>query len=149
MYRADANEDTTLLLMAVNSTIIAFRRGDGMIAWQKAFDAQFLGFDVRHLGPMDLVIHQGRVYVGARDRIVCLDYKTGALLGQMMLPAPVRRPIFLLDGPHLYVAAADRVLCLDHAGHVVWQTPHGLNLSTTGPTLAIPGSVRHGDEVGH
>jgi hypothetical protein len=97
---------------------------------------------------MELAFHQGRVFVGMRDRIACLDYKTGALVGQVPLPKSVRRPTFLLEGEHLYVMAPDHVLCFTHAGQFVWQSPHGLSLNRDGATMGIPGNVRAGDAIG-
>jgi hypothetical protein len=96
---------------------------------------------------MDLAFHGGRVFVGTRDCIACIDYASGALVGKVPLPGMVRRPCFLLEGEQLYVVASDRVMCLTHGGDVVWQSPHGLTLQS-GPALGVPGNVRQGDEIG-
>jgi outer membrane protein assembly factor BamB len=146
-HTPDTAEDRALLVVAANSEVIAFRRTDGTIAWRQTFSGSFLGMQTRDMGAMELAFLGGRVYIGARDRIVCLDYTTGAVVGQVPLPGPVRRPCFLLEGDHLYVVGSDRLLCFTHGGEFVWQSPHGLSLLDS-PAIGVPGNVRPGDDVG-
>jgi outer membrane protein assembly factor BamB len=146
-YRDDAHDDRSLLLVAADSELVAFRRADGVVAWRQSFPITFLGIPAKIGGAVEIAIHQGRVYVGLRDRIVCLEYQTGAIVGQITLPRMVHRASFLLDGDHLYVASADAILCLTHNGKTVWESPHGLSLRI-GPALAMPGNVRQADEIG-
>lgn len=146
-YREDAHEDRSLLLVAANSSVTAFRRADGRLAWKQEFPVTVFGMQVNAMGAMEMAFHGGRVYVAQADRIVCLDYTTGAVIGQIALPKSARKPCFLLEGDHLYVVGATDVICLTHSGQVVWQTPHGQNL-LHGPALGIPGNVRQGDEIG-
>jgi len=143
-----AAEDRTLLVVAANSEVIAFRRTDGAIAWRQTFaGTPVLGMATKYLGAMELAFHGSRVYVGARDRIICLDYATGEVVGQVPLPSAVRRPCFLLEADHLYVVGSDRLLCFTHGGELVWQSPHGLRLED-GPAIGVPGNVRPGDDIG-
>ena len=95
---------------------------------------------------MDLAIHNNRVYVATRDKIICLDYATGAVVGQVPLATTTRRPAFLIEDDRIYYTGSDRVICLSLDGHLLWQTPHGIPL-THGPAMGIPGNVRQGDEV--
>jgi outer membrane protein assembly factor BamB len=144
-YREDAADDRSLLLVAANDEVIAYRRTDGVVAWRQSMPTvKVFGVVASDIGPLEIAIVNGRVYVGLRDRIVCLDYKSGAVIGQVPLPEAVRRPCFLIDGEHMYIVATETMICMSLDGRLVWQSPHGLSLMD-GPALALPGNIRLGD----
>lgn len=141
------SEDGPLIVLASDSQVVAFRRSDGVVAWRHTVQLSMLGMAVRQLGPMELAFHAGRVYVGANDRVICLDYASGHVVGEVQLPSGARRPSFLLDRDQLYVCTSDQLLSLTLGGQVVWQSPHGLTLEGS-PAIGVPGNVRQGDATG-
>jgi len=140
--------DSALLVVAANSQVVAFRRLDGAVAWRHTVPFSVLGMAAKQLGTMELALHAGRVYVAASDRLLCLDYATGVLVGEVALPGGARRPSLLLEGDRLFVCTSDRLVCLTLGGEVAWQSPHGLTLIECSPAMGVPGNVRQGDEIG-
>ena len=61
-HTENAAEDRTLLVVAANSEVIAFRCADGVIAWRQTFAGTLLGMPLKYLGAMELAFHGGRVY---------------------------------------------------------------------------------------
>jgi len=141
-------EDRSLIVLAANSQVVAFRRSDGGVVWRHTVEYSVLGMSVKHMAPMELAFHGGRVYVAESDRVICLDYASGHVVGQVQLPGGARRPCFLLEGDNLYVVSSDRLLCLTHGGDIVWQSAHGLTLLECSPAVGVPGNVRQGDDIG-
>ena len=142
------SEDGPLIVLAGNSQVVAFRRSDGAVAWRHTVQLSMLGMAMKQLGPMELAFHGGRVYVGASDRVICLDYGNGQVVGEVKLPSNARRPSFLLDRDQLYVCTSDHLLGLTLGGQIMWQSAHGLTLLECSPAIGVPGNVRQGDASG-
>ncbi len=125
----NAAPDRTLLIVAANSEVIAFRRADGAIAWRQSFPGgTLLGMPVNYLGAMELAFHGGRVYVGARDRIASVSV-TGAARSwdEIALPEPRTAAVFPPRGrPPLRSSAPTGSSASRNAGELVWQSPPGL-----------------------
>jgi hypothetical protein len=149
MYRAP-EPPRALFIVAANERVLAYRRSDGAVAWAYAFPVE-RGFleqqDSSPNQPLALEFMGDRIFVGLPNKVVCLDYASGQVVGQVMLPEPAARPQLLVDGNDVFVMTIASVLCLDPAGNVRWRVPHGLTVGGS-PTVGLPGNVRAGDSFG-
>ncbi len=135
MYRTDAHEDRSLLLLGHARKLTAYRRESGEIAWTFE-DSRAYGYYV------DFVIAARRVYVAVGTYVAALDYATGRPLFSTELPSNVLR--ILLDEQRLYAFGADHVWCVELDGRLVWQREHTLTTLDTMPTYGFPGNIVNG-----
>jgi outer membrane protein assembly factor BamB len=142
------NEDRSLVLIALDSEIVALRRTDGAVAWRQTFPVRGLFGSSKEEGAMELVIHGGRVYAALDRRLVCLDYATGAVVGQAEIPEGLKRPVMLFDDGQLFITGASETACFDLSGRLAWRTEHGLASMRHSATVALPGNVARGDVSG-
>jgi outer membrane protein assembly factor BamB len=135
MYRTDAHEDRSLLLSGYERKLIAYRRDNGEVAWVFKDDG---GYDFY----VDFDVHGGRVFVAVGNSIVCLDYKTGNVIGATPLPSDILR--LIIDEERIYAFGSDHLYCVDLAGRLVWQRPQEIYTSSKMPTFGFPGNIVHG-----
>jgi outer membrane protein assembly factor BamB len=135
MYREDAHEDRSLLLVGVNRKLVAYRRETGEVAWTYANESAY-GYYV------DFVIVARRVYVAVGRYILCLDYPTGNPLFSTELESGALR--LMLDEERLYALGDDHIWCIDLDGRKLWSRPHELNSHSVMPTFGFPGNVTYG-----
>ncbi len=150
MYRAAEPPSRALFIVAANERVIAYRRSDGAVVWAYAFPVErsFVEPDASSPNqPLALEFLADRIFVGLPNMVVCLDYASGQVVGQVMLPEPAARPQLLVDGTDVFVITVGSVLCLDPAGNLRWRVPHGLTVRGS-PTVGLPGNVRAGDSFG-
>ncbi len=150
MYRAPDPPARPLFIVAGNERVIAYRRSDGAVAWAYAFGVERGFLEPQESSPnqpLALEFMGDRIFLGLPDKVVCLDYASGQVVGQVMLPEPAARPQLLVDGTDVFVITVGSVLCLDPAGNVRWCVAHGLMVRGS-PTVGLPGNVRAGDSFG-
>lgn len=145
MYRAPLVENRVLVIVAGANRILAFRRTDGAVEW--AYDLEAGANDFGD-SPLPVEIVEERVFVARSDRLFCLEYATGRLVGQVPIPGGGRRAQLLVDGSEVFVYGTTTLMCMDLEGRVRWQQPHGIVLNGSA-TLALPGNVRPGDGFGN
>ncbi len=144
-------EDRSLLIIAMDAMFVAHRRTDGSVAWSYRFESDgFLGTSREDQGTIEIAIHGGRIYAAFGLKLVCLDYKTGALIGEADIEAGHRRPTMLFDVNQLFVLGRTKLMCFDLNGRRLWEAPHDLQASKMNalyysPVLALPGNIVRGD----
>lgn len=126
--------------------VIAFRRTDGAVAW--AYEFPPLPSGVPQIAPLAIDFTQDRVFVAKPDSVLCFEYLTGRLLGEVKLPEDTLRPQILIDGPDVFVSTPSLMMCVDLDGRLRWQVLHGATVHGS-PTLALPGNIRSGDGFGY
>jgi outer membrane protein assembly factor BamB len=142
------NDDRTLVLVALDSEIVAFRRREGAVAWRQSFPVKGLLGSSKREGAIEIAIHAGRVYAALDERLMCLDYATGAIIGQAPIPEGLKRPVMLFDDGQLFVVGNADLACFDLSGRLLWQSAHGLSSMRHSATVALPGNVARGDVSG-
>jgi outer membrane protein assembly factor BamB len=145
LYRAPS-PDRALLVTGFNDRVIAFRRTDGAVAW--AYEFAPLPSGRPHTAPLAIEFTDSRVFVAKPDALLCFDYATGRLLGEVKLPEDTLRPQILIDSGDVFVSTQSLMMCVDLEGRVKWQVLHGGTIHGS-PTLALPGNVRSGDSFGY
>jgi outer membrane protein assembly factor BamB len=86
------------------------------------------------------------VIAGLKDRLVCLDYRTGAVVGEVPLGSTQGRPTFVIDEGRIFVAASRTLECFTLDGRRLWSVSREVDYD--GAALGFPGNVRQGDERG-
>ena len=149
MYRAPASPP--LLIVAGFDNIFAIRRADGVRVWTHDFrTVGLLGDTMGHpSAPPTIAFLDDRLFACFHDKVMCIDYLTGDLVGEVALGAAGQfhiSSVLVADGL-LYIYAFQAVMCLDASGRVLWSSPH--DLGTTGirgsAAMGIPGNVKPGD----
>lgn len=145
-YRDEPTGERRILVVAEGGRITGYDRASGAPVWEHVVKFRVLGLDAVVGGACELAIHAGRVLAVVHDRLVCLDYASGALIGEVKLASVANRPTMLIDGDQLFVASGATVECFTLDGVRVWSTPR--RLTSHGSALGFPGNVRAGDERG-
>ena len=139
--------DRTILVTAGAGEICGHDRATGALRWKYEVAFKVFGINGTLGGAVDLAIQRGRVYALTVDRIVCLDYATGALVGEVKLAKMGSRPTLLVDDDFLYVASRHWLECFTLDGTSVWRHERQ-STASDGLALGLPGNIRQGDEVG-
>lgn len=150
MYRIPEASTRELFIVAGNERIVALRRRDGALAWHHVFAEDHGIWGPQTSAPTEPLAIEfvgERLFVGLTHMIVCLEYATGRVLGQVKLPEHAARPQLLFDGEDVFAISHATVLCLDTYGNLRWSAPHGLSTSGS-PAIGFPGNVRPGDSFG-
>ncbi|CAN5649709.1 hypothetical protein BH09MYX1_BH09MYX1_30510 [soil metagenome] len=148
MYREDAHEDRSLLIVADGGAIVALRREDGVVAWRHHFTVNtFLG-PVRVMGPAEIAFAAGRVYMVSADRMVCFDYRSGTIVAQMALAPSAGRSTLLIEGEVVFLTTQTETVALTLDGKLSWRRAHAMHLDGHGAAMGLPGHVRPSDYVG-
>jgi outer membrane protein assembly factor BamB len=132
MYRTDAHENRSLLLLGYERKVVAVRRETGEVAWTFQNDGAYPYY-------VDFVVCEGRVYAAAGLYLVCLDYSTGRPLFSTQFQSPILR--VLLDERRLYAFGAGHVGCADLEGRLLWERSHQIQMASTGPTFGFPDNI--------
>jgi outer membrane protein assembly factor BamB len=132
MYRTDAHEDRSLLLLGHDRKIVAVRRDSGEVAWTFQYDEAY-GYYV------DFAVTLGRVYVAAGPYLACLDYKTGRPHFSTQFKSPILR--VLLDDQQLFAFGDKHIGCVDLDGRLLWEQPHEIHMDAKAPTFGFPGNI--------
>ncbi|NOY92216.1 MAG: PQQ-binding-like beta-propeller repeat protein [Deltaproteobacteria bacterium] len=139
MYRENAQEDRSVLVVSLNGRVVGFDASSGERRWQ--YDN-----GDRQPGP-DVLVHAGRVYVLAMTKgLTVLDYLTGEQQAKTDALGTYggARPTMLVEGERLFVTAGAEVFCFDLVANLLWHDRmKGMGISSV--TLAFPDSIRHAD----
>jgi outer membrane protein assembly factor BamB len=138
--------DRAILVMAGDSKICGYDRTTGRLVWQYVQETKVFGLTARIGGAIELAIHEGRVIAALHDRLVCLDYRTGAVIGEAALGSVHGRPTFVIDEDRMFVATRQSLDCFTLDGRRIWSAPR--EADSDGAALGFPGNVRQGDERG-
>ncbi|UJR78504.1 PQQ-binding-like beta-propeller repeat protein [Sandaracinus amylolyticus] len=147
MHR-EAADERSILVIAGNAEIAGYERATGKLVWKHELTTKILGMTAKLGGAVELEIRAGRVYVTSREAILCLDYRTGAKIGEVKLASSSLRPTFVIDGDHLYVASSTTIECFTMTGERVWSAKREGVFGSDGFALGFPGNIRQGDERG-
>ncbi|MCC6876548.1 MAG: PQQ-binding-like beta-propeller repeat protein [Sandaracinaceae bacterium] len=146
MFR-EAADDRPILVVAGEGTVTGYERLTGKQVWRHEIRVHGLFGEARSFSAIDIAIHGGRVYALSSSRILCVDYLTGAPLGQVDLSGVTSRPSLLVDGDLIFVGQRDGIYCYGLDGQLRWSVPHD-GLSREGPALGLPGNIRQMDDTG-
>jgi len=135
MYRENAAENRSLLLLGHDGRLRAIHRETGEVAWTFQPDDAY-GYYV------DFVVLDDRVYLAAGDTVVCLDYATGRGIGFTKLESSVLR-LFEDDG-QLFAIGGEHVHRIDLSGKVAWSVENRMQTDAKMATLGFPGNVIYG-----
>jgi outer membrane protein assembly factor BamB len=132
MYRAPPPA-APIVVGCIYKRIVGFDRRAGAHAW--VFDAG--GAITR------VVVARDRVFAAGSDRVVCLQYATGALVWNVSSPVPAST--FLVDGDEIFVASSTGEVAAFSAtdGRFLWYDPlkgwgqFSVALATPGSHAAI------------
>ena len=84
MYRAPDPPARPLFIVAGNERVIAYRRSDGAVAWAYAFGVERGFLEPQESSPnqpLALEFMGDRIFLGLPDKVVCLDYASGQVVG--------------------------------------------------------------------
>lgn len=135
MYRENAAENRSLLLLGHDGRLRAIHRETGELAWTFSPEEAY-GYYV------DFVILDGRVYLAAGDTVVCLEYVTGRGIGFTKLPSTIVR--LIADDGQLFAVGPEHVHRIDLSGNVAWSVPNSMQTDAKMATLGFPGNVIYG-----
>jgi hypothetical protein len=141
MYRDDAAEDRSILVVGLNGRVLGMQRRTGQILWEHQLQEWVSG-------EIEILIHRGRVYALGQHLLLLIDYATGTKLRETRLPGTFRgRSVLLLDGDQLFIGTGGEVSCFDLDGNALWHDPlKGRGVGAVG--LAFPGNARQADTAG-
>lgn len=147
MYRTSEGDDRSVLVVAGRGTVVGIDRATGRQLWAYDPKKPVLVGEIAMTGTVDLEIVNDRVLVAFHGRIVCLDYRTGAVVGEVVLGSEADgRVRMVVDGGRIFAAHGESVHCLTLSGNQVWSAHRGRNWDYDGVALGFPGNVRQGDE---
>ena len=132
MYRTDAHENRSLLLLGYERKVVAVRRETGEVAWTFANDGAYRYY-------VDFAVWEGRVFVAAGHYLVCLDYATGRPMFSTQFQSEILR--VLLDDGRLYAFGEEHIGCVDPDGQLLWERSHSIHLESKSPTFGFPGNI--------
>lgn len=136
MYRNNAIEDRSLLIVALNGHIIALDANSGKKRWRYGLGG--IGIEV--------LVHAGRVYaLGSQKFFTVLDYATGREVRKHAALATWNgRPTMLLDQQRIFIGCGGEVFCFDLDGELLWHDPMaGRGVGSL--ALAMPDNARQAD----
>jgi outer membrane protein assembly factor BamB len=135
MYRTDAHEDRSLLLLGHNRAVWAYRRETGELAWKYENDHAYDYY-------VDFVVVGKHVFVAVNEYIVRLDYATGRPINSTQCQSRVLRVMH--DDGMLYAFGDENIYCVDLDGRIIWVRNHKLYTASTMPTFGFPGNIING-----
>jgi outer membrane protein assembly factor BamB len=144
MYREAASEDRSILVVGVNGRVVGLELATGACRW-----VVDLSEVATRNEDVELAIHDGTVLActSRGEQLVCIDYRTGAVLGRAPLPGK-GRPTMLVDSGRILVGRNGRVQCFDMRGQPLWDQRLEQGLIVGGVALGLPGNVRQSDDTG-
>ncbi len=137
MYRANADEDRSVVVFGLNGRIIALDVSTG----SRKFEHQV------GRGEVELLIEDERIYAVTADRrLYCFTYPSGRALGSTKLPGTyASRPTMLMDSGRLFICSGGEVVCTNLDGGVLWHDPMtGKGLGSM--SIGLPGVTRQADD---
>jgi hypothetical protein len=142
MFRANATEDTSILVTAFLAKVFGIDRVTGAIRWKVALD-QAINDDV-----VELAIGGGVVVAVSRNFIAFIDYATGRVLKHVERAGDYKgRASMIVHGEQIMIGGQGQVECYTNAGDLVWV--QGFKGEGTGSVaLGVPGIVRQADDRG-
>jgi len=136
MYRENATEDRSLLIVALSGNVMALDARSGKRRWEYALGGV----------ATEVLVHGGRVYVvGSQRPFVVLEYATGReMVKHANLATWNGRPTMLIDQGRVFVASGGEVFCFDLEGELLWQNEmKGRGIGSI--ALALPDHARQAD----
>jgi len=140
MYRQDASEDRSVLVIGLHGRVMAFDAHSGVQRWEHT---------VGHgSGKVELIVHARRVFASTGWELLCLAYPSGRQLSKVTLPTSYNgRVTMLLEGERLNSGSNGEICCFDLEGQLQWHD--GLTGKGLGSvSLGFPDNVRSADDVG-
>jgi outer membrane protein assembly factor BamB len=140
VYRKDASEDRSVLVVGLNRRVMGFDAHSGKPRWEHVLP--------QGSSEVEIVVHEGRVYASSGYQLMCLGYPDGRLIDTIALPGTYKgRPTMLVEGDRLYVGLRGEICCFDLAGQLLWHD--GLSGKGVGSvSLGFPDNVRQADDRG-
>lgn len=143
----ESNGGRQILVVAGQSAVRGFDRDTGDPVWSfeiRGTPGLFVG-PARVPGAIELAIHGDRVIAATTERLVWLDYATGALITDVRLGARGHRPSFVIDGDRIYLATGVDLACYGLDGKLEWRRKLGEWDAVHAFALGFPGNLRQGD----
>jgi outer membrane protein assembly factor BamB len=136
MYRTDATQNRSVLVLGLRGRVIGKDRTTGATLWEHDTGIPY---------EVELAILDDRVFASSGREILAIEYPSGRIIGRTPIPGTGGRCTLLVDGQQLFTCVAGEVACFDWNGMLLWHDPlPGRGIGSM--SLGLPGNVRQADQ---